>query len=72
MVLLISYDLNGHECPSCYGAVRRLIESRATASRRPLYSQWWVETNDSGVPVHHSDYEGLLSDADWKWLEARL
>lgn len=47
MVLLISYDLNGHERPSSYQAVRRLIESRARSSWRPLYSQWWVETSES-------------------------
>jgi hypothetical protein len=44
MVLLISYDLNGHERPSSYAAVKKYIEEHATSSVRPLYSQWFVET----------------------------
>ena len=45
MVLLISYDLNGRERPSAYSAVKRLIERNALSYRKPLYSQWLVETN---------------------------
>jgi hypothetical protein len=45
MVLLISYDLNGHERPAAYAAVRRAIEKNALSYRRPLYSQWFIETN---------------------------
>jgi hypothetical protein len=44
MVLLISYDLDGHERPSAYAAVKKRIEEGATSFRRPLYSQWLVET----------------------------
>jgi hypothetical protein len=44
MVLLISYDLNGHERPSSYIAVKNYIEQHATSAIRPLYSQWFVET----------------------------
>jgi hypothetical protein len=47
MVLLISYDLNGRERPSSYQRVREVIERNATASIKPLYSQWLVETNSS-------------------------
>ncbi len=47
MVLLISYDLNREERPSAYEAVRRVIESNARSAVRPLYSQWWVETDES-------------------------
>ena len=47
MVLLVSYDLNGRERPSSYTAVREAIERKAIDSRRPLYSQWFVQTNDS-------------------------
>lgn len=47
MVLLISYDLNGRERPSSYLAVKQAIESSAISFRKPLYSQWLVETNDS-------------------------
>lgn len=45
MVLLISYDLNGRERPSAYTAVKAAIERNATSVRKPLYSQWLVETN---------------------------
>jgi len=44
MVLLISYDLNGHERPAAYAAVKKKIEEGATSFRKPLYSQWLVET----------------------------
>lgn len=47
LVLLISYDLNGHERPSAYRAVKKRIEEGATSFRRPLYSQWLVETPSS-------------------------
>ena len=46
MVLLISYDLNNHERPSSYQAVRAVIERYAASVRKPLYSQWFVETAD--------------------------
>lgn len=45
MVLLISYDLNGRERPSSYAAVKTAIERNAISFRKPLYSQWLVETN---------------------------
>jgi hypothetical protein len=47
MVHLISDDLNRHERPSAYAAVARVIEQHATDYRRPLYSQWLVETSES-------------------------
>jgi hypothetical protein len=47
MVLLISYDLNGHERPAAYEAVKAYIEQHSTSSIRPLYSQWFVETMHS-------------------------
>lgn len=47
MVLLISYDLNGRERPSEYVAVKSAIERNAISYRKPLYSQWLVETNYS-------------------------
>jgi hypothetical protein len=47
MVLLISYDLNGHERPSAYTKVKNYIEKHATSSIRPLYSQWFVESGSS-------------------------
>ena len=47
MVLLISYDLNDHERPTAYTAVREMIEQHSTSRARPLYSQWFVETTDT-------------------------
>jgi hypothetical protein len=44
VVLLISYDLNGHERPRAYAAVKKAIEDGAVDYRRPLFSQWLVET----------------------------
>jgi hypothetical protein len=91
MVLLISYDLNGRERPASYLAVKRAIETHSIASRKPLYSQWWVQTQRSATywtdllaPALDSDdrlfvcrvrvgeYEGMLTDADWKWLRTRV
>jgi hypothetical protein len=47
MVLMISYDLNRHEPPSSYEAVREVIEDNAIDSIRPLYSQLFVQTDES-------------------------
>lgn len=47
MVHLISYDLNRHERPASYAAVRKVIERHSIDWRKPLYSQWFVHTNDS-------------------------
>lgn len=47
MVLLISYDLNKHERPEAYAAVKKVIEENSTSSIKPLYSQWLIDTQDS-------------------------
>jgi hypothetical protein len=44
MVLLISYDLNGQERPDSYTRVASKVKEKAVDWRRPLYSQWFVET----------------------------
>jgi hypothetical protein len=44
---LISYDLNGHERPEAYEAVKKVITTNADACIKPLYSQWFVSTDDS-------------------------
>jgi hypothetical protein len=46
MVLLISYDLNGHERPDAYDDVKKVITTNAIAYLKPLYSQWFVETSE--------------------------
>lgn len=47
MILLISYDLNGHERPEAYEAVKKAITTNAEDYIKPLYSQWFVQTTDS-------------------------
>ncbi|MDQ3913921.1 MAG: hypothetical protein M3323_01130 [Actinomycetota bacterium] len=54
MVLLISYDLNGRERPSSYTAVADRIKQKAADWRKPLYSQWFVETTQG--PQQWSDW----------------
>lgn len=54
MVLLISYDLSGHERPSAYADIKRAIEAKSISQIRPLYSQWFVTTNES--PAIWADY----------------
>lgn len=51
MVLLISYDLNGHERPAAYARVKKLIETGAGAGNfvKPLYSQWLVDTQGTAT-----------------------
>ena len=63
-VLLISYDLNGHERPSAYEDVKDVIEALAEDHRKPLYSQWFVKTDKT---VHEwSDLLREVMDKDDK------
>jgi hypothetical protein len=66
MVLLISYDLNGHERPSSYAAVREMIQARSASWARPLYSQWFVDTQES-VEVWHQRMKDVTDDND-RWF----
>ena len=82
MVLLISYDLKGRERPSSYTTVKEAIEANAIDSRRPLYSQWFVETNAS--PQAWVDALKQVMDGDdnvlvcpvrepyWGWLDKEI
>jgi hypothetical protein len=70
VVLLISYDLNGHERPASYARVREIIERKAIDSRRPLYSQWLVETNETAQAW--SDALTPAFDRDDKLLVSRI
>jgi hypothetical protein len=65
MVLLISYDLNRHERPSAYAAVLNMINRHASAVR-PLYSQWFVETNDGPNTWHERMKQ--VTDANDNWF----
>jgi hypothetical protein len=70
MVLLISYDLDGHERPSAYAAVKKRIEEGATSFRRPLYSQWLVETSSS--PDQWFEHLKPVIDANDRLLIVRV
>jgi hypothetical protein len=64
MVLLISYDLNGHERPAAYTAVKKAIEEGSVDFRRPLYSQWFVETE--ATPNDWQQHLSKVMDANDK------
>ena len=66
MILLISYDLNNHERPEAYKAVADMIKENATDYKKPLYSQWFVETDDS--PTTWSDRMKDVADGDDSWF----
>jgi hypothetical protein len=70
MVLLIIYDLNNHERPSGYQAVRAVIERYAASVRKPLYSQWFVETADD--PQTWSERIQAVADPDDSWFVVRV
>jgi hypothetical protein len=70
VVLLVSYDLNNHERPSSYQAVRAVIERYAVSARKPLFSQWFVETADG--PDVWSDRIRAVADADDCWFVSRV
>jgi hypothetical protein len=71
LVLLISYDLNGHERPSAYTSVKKTIEQHAISWARPLYSQWFVQTNDS-VQMWSDRIQSVADQNDaWFVLEVR-
>lgn len=70
MVHLISYDLNGHERPAAYAEVKKAIESYARDFRRPLFSQWLVETSES--PKQWSERLQAVIDGDDKLLIVRV
>lgn len=70
MVYLISYDLNGHERPAAYAAVKKMIEEKSISWAKPLYSQWFVETNDT-VDTW-SDRMKAVTDANDNWFIVKI
>lgn len=70
LVLLISYDLNQHERPQAYNDIRELIESNAIDSRRPLYSQWFVQTNE--MPDAWSSRISEAADENDSWFVVQV
>jgi hypothetical protein len=69
MVYLISYDLDHHARPVAYHLVEKMIMDKSLSFRKPLYSQWFVETNDS-IDVWQN--RGLLNKEIWEWLRTRV
>lgn len=70
MIYLISYDLNGHERPSAYHVVEKMIKEESISWAKPLYSQWLVQTNDS-LEAWHNRMKPL-ADADDRWLITKV
>ncbi len=70
MVLLISYDLNDHERAEAYEDVARLVHAHAISYRKPLYSQWFVETHESCEAWN--DKMKTVTDANDNWFIARI
>ena len=70
MILLVSYDLNGRERPEAYEAVKKVITSNAISYKKPLYSQWFVETDDP--PDVWSKRITDVADTDDNWFVCRV
>lgn len=70
MVILLSYDLNGHERPSAYEDVKEMVEGHAISTKKPLYSQWLIETEDSIQTW--SDRMKAVTDKDDYWLIVKV
>jgi hypothetical protein len=66
MILLISYDLNGHERPEAYEAVKAAVENNSNEHRKILYSQWLVATDLS--PDAWSDLISEAADSSDSWF----
>lgn len=67
MVILISYDLNKHERPEAYAKVKKMIEDNSISCKKPLYSQWFAETNDS-VQTWHERMKEVTDDNDYWFI----
>jgi hypothetical protein len=70
MVLLISYDLNGHERPAAYEVVEKMIKNKAISWAKPLYSQWFVDTTES--PTTWSNRMKEITDSNDRWFICRV
>jgi hypothetical protein len=63
IIILLSYDLNGHERPDAYDDVKQMIVDNAISYKRPLYSQWFIETDDT-VQTWHERMKEVTDDND--------
>lgn len=57
-VLLLSYDLPADGGGAPYESIEAMIRESARSAVRPLYSQWFVET-DEHPQVWHERMEGI-------------
>ena len=72
MILLVSYDLNGHERSSAYEKVRKYIERHAISAIRPLWSQWIIQSDAGAVAWATALRENGLVDADDRLLVCQV
>ena len=66
MLLLLGYDLNGREDPVRYRTVNEMVEAHSVSCTRPLYSTWFIETNDP-VQTWHDRMRGV-TDSNDRWF----
>lgn len=66
MLILLSYDLNGHERPSAYEDVKELIVQHSISYCRPLNSQWLIETDETLSTWQ--DRVKQVADSNDRWL----
>jgi hypothetical protein len=70
VILLISYDLNGHERPAAYEDVKEMIVAHAMSYKKPLYSQWFVETDETIAAWQRRMKE--LADSNDYWFIVKV
>ena len=66
MIILLSYDLNGHERPEAYEDAKKMIVKYATSYKKPLYSQQFIETDETVQTWHGRMKE--IADSNDKWF----
>ncbi|EPX62536.1 hypothetical protein D187_008724 [Cystobacter fuscus DSM 2262] len=67
---MLCYDLNQFEPSRSYDVVRTFIERHAISWRRPLMSQWFVETCDT--PEAWADALKLFTDENDRYFVCRI
>lgn len=70
MILLISYDLDNHEQPEVYRNIKKMIERDSISWAKPLYSQWFVETNED--PEVWSEKIAQIADDNDRWFVVKI
>ncbi len=67
MIYLISYDLDHHARPELYSLVEKTIKENAQSWAKPLYSQWFVETDET-VSDWQNRMKSVADEANDFWL----